>query len=358
VALTDRLYLDHAATTPMLAQAREAVIDGMARWANPSSPHGEGRAARAALEDARARIAAAYGWSHEVVLTSGASESLYIGLKRSMAARRLITAVEHDAVLRHGEGAPVLPVSAGGVLDLDALRDALQPGTLLCTQWANSETGVIQPIAQIAQIVHEAGGKLLVDAAQMPARADMDVIRHADLIAVSAHKRGGPPGIGALLVRDFATLLPMGGQEKGYRAGTENLPGALGFAAALEVAEPLASIAKLHQRLEQAIVAAGGEVVAADQRRSPLIGAYRMHGVSSAAQLIRYDLAGVSVSAGSACASGSLRPSHVLTAMGWSEPALREIVRVSFGRSTGEADVDRFADLWRATAADARARAA
>ena len=342
----------------MLPQAREAVLAGMTRWANPSSPHAEGRAARAALEDARARIAAAYGWSHEVVLTSGASESLYIALRRSMAPRRLITAVEHDSVLRHGEGAAVLPVTSGGIVDRDALAAAIQPGTLVCVQWANSETGLIQPIEQIAQNVHEAGGKLLVDAAQMPARADIDVMRHADFVAVSAHKRGGPPGIGALLVRDFATLLPMGGQEKGYRAGTENLPGALGFAAALEVAEPLAPVAALRHRLEEAIVAAGGEIVGADQRRTPLIGAYRMPGVSSAAQLIRYDLAGVSVSAGSACASGSMRPSHVLSAMGWTEPALREVVRISFGRATGEADIDRFADLWRATAADARARAA
>ncbi len=342
----------------MLPQARDAVLDGMARWANPSSPHAEGRAARAALEDARARIAAVYGWGHETILTSGASESLYIALRRAMAQRRLITAVEHDAVLRHGEGAAVLPVTRGGIVDLDALRAALEPGTLVCVQWANSETGVIQPVAQIAAIVHQAGGVLLVDAAQMPARADPDVVRHADLVALSAHKRGGPPGIGALLVRDFATLLPMGGQEKGYRAGTENLPGALGYAAALEVPEPLAPPAALRDRLEATIVASGGEVVGADQRRSPLIGAYRMPGVSAAAQLIRYDLAGVSVSAGSACASGSLRPSHVLSAMGWSEPALREIVRVSFGRATTQADIDRFADLWRATAAEARVRAA
>lgn len=342
----------------MLPAARDAVVEGMARWANPSSPHAEGRAARAALEDARARIAAAYGWSGETVLTSGASESLYIGLRRSMAARRLITAVEHDAVLRHGEGAKVLQVTPGGILDLDALRAALQPGTLLCVQWANSETGVIQPIARIADIVHETGGKLLVDAAQMPARADPDVMRHADLVALSAHKRAGPPGIGALLVRDFAMLLPMGGQEKGYRAGTENLPGALGYAAALEVPESLGPVTAMRHRLEDAIRVTGGEIIGADQRRSPLIGAYRMPGVSSAAQLIRYDLAGVSVSAGSACASGSLRPSHVLTAMGWSEPALREIVRVSFGRTTTEADIDRFADLWRATAAEAKARAA
>ncbi len=340
----------------MLPQAIAAVEEGMRRWANPSSPHAEGRAARAALEDARARIAAAYGWAHEVVLTSGASESLYIALKRSMAERRLITAVEHDAVLRHSEGARVLPVLSDGTLNLDALREAIGPGVLLCVQRTNSETGVIQPIEAIGQIVKAAGGILLVDAAQMPARASAAVLRHADLVAVSAHKRGGPPGIGALFVRDFAKLLPMGGQEKGYRAGTENLPGALGFAAAVEVPEEMDQLYTLRARLEAALP--GVEVVGAANSRSPLIGAYRMPGVSSAAQLIRFDMAGISVSAGSACASGSLRPSHVLTAMGWDEPALREVVRVSFGRGTTEAEVDAFAAAWRDIADEARARAA
>jgi cysteine desulfurase len=358
--LADRIYLDHAATTPMTRAAVAAVVEGMARWANPSSPHAEGRAARAALEDARAKIAAAYGWAHELVLTSGASESLHLALTRSMAERRLISAVEHDSVLRHSEGARVLPVDANGILDLDALRGALEGGgrTLLCVQWANSETGVRQPIAPIAEVVHAAGGALLVDAAQMPARADDSVLRHADLVAVSAHKRSGPAGTGALLVRDFGVLLPMGGQEKGYRAGTENLPGALGYAAAVSEPEDLARMVQLRGVLEAAICDAGGEIVGNASPRTPLIGAYRMPGVSAAAQLIRFDLGGISVSAGSACSSGSMRPSHVLSAMGWREPELREVVRVSFGRSTTEVEVARFAEAWRTIADEARARAA
>ena len=358
--MSDRIYLDHAATTPMTEAAVAAVMEGMARWANPSSPHAEGRAARAALEDARTKIAAAYGWAHELVLTSGASESLHLALSRSMAERRLISAVEHDSVLRHSEGATVLPVDASGILDPEALRVALarQGRTLLCVQWANSETGVRQPIAAIAESVHAAGGILLVDAAQMPARADEAVLRHADLVAVSAHKRGGPPGIGALLVRDFGVLSPMGGQEKGYRAGTENLPGALGYAAAIGMPEDLAQMSRLRTGLETAIRDAGGEVVGEESSRSPLIGAYRMPGVSAAAQLIRLDLGGISVSAGSACSSGSMRPSHVLSAMGWHEPELREVVRVSFGRTTTEAEVARFAEVWRRTADEARTRAA
>jgi cysteine desulfurase len=150
----------------------------------------------------------------------------------------------------------------------------------------------------------------------------------------------------------------MGGQEKGYRAGTENLPGALGYAAAVSEPEDLARMASLRDGLEQAIRNAGGEVVGEASPRSPLIGAYRMPGVSSAAQLIRFDLGGISVSAGSACSSGSMRPSHVLSAMGWSEPELREVVRVSFGRTTSEGEVARFAELWRTIADETRARAA
>ena len=344
--MTKRIYLDHAATTPMLPGAVAAVEAGMRRWANPSSPHAEGRAARAALEEARAAIGAAYGWRHEVILTSGASESLAIAMTRAMIPGRAITAVEHDAVMRLSEGAAVLPVDSGGLLE----AVAFEPRTLVTVQWANSETGVRQSIAAIAERVHAAGSLLLVDAAQMPAGADPEVMAHADFVAVSAHKRGGLPGIGALLVRDFAALSPTGGQERGYRPGTENLPGALGYAAALAEPEPVAAYAALRTLLDEAIVAAGGEIVAAASPRHPAIGAYRMRGVASAAQLIQFDSAGFAVSAGSACASGSLKPSHVLSAMGMADDALREVVRVSFGRTTTEAEIEAFAAAWRSMA--------
>jgi len=342
----------------MLSEAVAAMADGMARWANPSSPHAEGRAARAALEEARARIAAAYGWKGETILTSGASESLAIALNRSVAERRAISAVEHDSVMRVALDATVLPVDAAGVIDPQALAQALaMPGrTLVAVQWANSETGVRQPVAAIAKAVHAAGGLLLVDAAQMPAGADGDVAAHADFVAISAHKRGGPPGVGGLLVRDFASLIPTGGQERGYRAGTENLPGALGFAAALGVAEDVARLGALRSKLDDAISRSGGEVIAHGQH--PAIGAYRMRGLAATTQLIRFDMAGIAVSAGSACSSGSMKPSHVLGAMGWSVDASREVVRVSFGRSTTEADVDAFISEWRSVSRGARAFAA
>ncbi len=343
----------------MLPAAIAAMEWGMRGWANPSSPHAEGRAARAALEAARAEIAAAYGWGGETILTSGASEALAIALTRAAAPRRLISAVEHDAVIRAGADAGVVPVDAQGLLDLAALTAMLEgERAIVGVQWCNSETGVRQPIAAIAAIVHAAGSLLLVDGAQMPANAAGDVVAHADFLAISAHKRGGPPGIGALLVRDVATLSPTGGQERGYRGGTENVPAALGFAAALAEPEDSAALLPLRARLDDAIARSGGRVVAADAPRHPAIGAYRLPGLAAATQLIRFDMAGIAVSAGSACSSGSMKPSHVLGAMGWSVEASREVVRVSFGRSTSAADVDRFVAEWRSVARSARAFAA
>lgn len=352
-----RLYLDHAATTPITARARAAMVDGMARWANPSSPHAEGRAARAALEASRTAIAAAYGWTGETLLTSGASESLGIALQRSTVSRRMISAVEHDAAIRAAVDAEVLPVDLSGIVMLPAFALG-EKRTLVAVQWANSETGVRQSIAAVARPVHAAGHLLLVDAAQMPAGIDPEVAEHADFVALSAHKRGGPPGIGALLVRDLATLEPTGGQERGYRGGTENLPAALGYAAALDEPEDVARLAVLRAILDDAIVRSGGQIVSPDAPRHPAIASYRMPGVASAAQLIRFDLAGIAVSAGSACASGSMKPSHVLAAIGWPTAASREVVRVSFGRTTTEADVDRFVREWRSVARATRTFAA
>ena len=358
--LPERLYLDHAATTPMTAAARAAMVQGVATWANPSSPHAEGRAAKAALEEARAATARAYGWGGEVLFTSGASESLGLALGRAIGGTRIVSAVEHDAVMRAaGEGARMLPVGPDGVISLASLQEALAvAGTgnraIVCVQWCNSETGVRQPIAEIAAVTKAAGALLLIDAAQMPASGEL--VDHADFIAISGHKRGGPPGIGALLVRDLATLVPSGGQERGYRAGTENLPAVLAFAAAL--AEPEPDHAPLRARLDDAIERSGGIVIAKGAPRHAAIGSYRLPGLAANAQLIRLDLEGIAVSAGSACASGSLKPSHVLRAMGWSEEATREVIRVSFGRPTTEADVDRFIHAWRGMTRNARNLAA
>jgi cysteine desulfurase len=336
-----RIYLDHAATTPLLAAAREAVAAGLARWHNPSSPHAEGRVARAALEEARTRIAAALGWSGRIVFTSGASEALTIALQRTIAGMRYLSAVEHDALLRAAPAAHRLRVGSGGIVSLDGIEGA-RP--LVAVQQANGETGVIQPLGTIAAEVRNSGGLLLADCAQTAAKLPLP---DADFIALSAHKFGGPPGIGALLVRDPATLEPVGGQEEGYRYGTENLPAILGMAAALETqGDWFEATDHLRSRLDDAIALAGGEIVARDSPRIPTIGSYRMPGVSSQAQLVQFDMAGVALSAGSACSSGSLKPSHVLPAMGWDEGAAGEVIRVSFGHNTTEAEVDRFTALW------------
>lgn len=339
-----RLYLDHAATTPLSAAARAAVLDGMARWANPSSPHAEGRAARAALEDARARIGAVLGWNGPLIFTSGASESIAIALGR--AKRPVVTSpVEHDAVLRVTPGARRLAVDAAGRVTETVT------GALHAIQQANNETGVIQPIADLAARIHEAGGQLFCDCAQSAGKLVLPA--EADMIAISAHKFGGPPGIGALLLREWGLLEPSGGQEQGYRGGTENLPGALALAAALEDVRSeegcawFAGMAALRAALDEAVRAAGGEVVADGAARIPTIASYRMPGMPARAQLIRFDMMGIAVSAGAACSSGTLKTSPVLKAMGWDDARADEVVRVSFGRATSRPDIERFADAWR-----------
>ena len=342
--MPERIYLDHAATTPLLPAAREAMAEALARWHNPSSPHAEGRAAKAALEDARARVAAALGWEGKVIFTSGASEALQIALQRAEAGRRYVSAVEHDAVFRAAPGAERLRVDGNGIVLLRKQEPSGSKGDVFAVQHANNETGVIQPLDWIAEAVREKGGLLLADCAQTAGKLPLP---DADMIAISAHKFGGPPGVGALLLRGLAMVEAVGGQEQGYRPGTENLPGILGMAAALEAGrEWMQEAAGLRDRLEAALERAGGEVVAQASERIATIGAYRMPGVASNAQLIQFDMAGIAVSAGSACSSGSLKTSHVLAAMGWPEESAREVVRVSFGRSTTREEVDRFIELW------------
>jgi cysteine desulfurase len=354
------LYLDHAATTPIVAEAQAAVVAAMEGWANPSSPHADGRRARAAFEQARRTIAAEFDWRHDVILTSGASEAIQIVAGRARASRRIVGATEHDAAgAAMGAEALLLPVDANGLTDLDALEAALaKVPALVAVQLVNNETGVIQPIERIQEMVSEVGSLLLCDCAQAAGKI---ALPEADFIAVSAHKLGGPPGVGALLVRDLSTLEPSGGQERGYRRGTENAPAVAGMAAALEsraFAKAMPRLATLRARLEQEVADAGGFAIAAGTARIATIGAYAMPGVGSASQLAQLDLAGISVSAGSACSSGSMKPSRVLAAMGVHEAVAGSVIRVSFGPATSEADVERFTSEWRRIASRAKAEAA
>ena len=359
--MNDRLYFDHAATTPVLCEAREAMDRALESWANPSSPHADGRRARAALEEARHTIAAALEWRHDVILTSGASEAIQIAAARARSARRIVVGpTEHDAVIAAmGNSAEVLTVGADGLIEMTALQDALAGDpALVAIQLVNNETGIIQPIERICEAVNSTGSLLLCDGAQAAGKI---ALPDADFVAVSGHKFGAPPGAGALLVKDFGTLAPSGGQERGYRRGTENLPAAAAMAAALEsraFAMAMPRLETLRQHLENEIVGSGGLIIAAGAPRIATIGAYAMPGVASASQLVQLDLAGISVSAGSACSSGSMKPSRVLAAIGISEEIASSVIRVSFGPSTAERHIDRFVGEWRKIAARAKAQAA
>ncbi|ANY20096.1 Cysteine desulfurase [Tsuneonella dongtanensis] len=358
VTIPSRIYLDHAATTPLRPEARAALEEGFALWANPSSPHAEGRAARSALENARDRIRNSLGWTGEVIFTSGASEAAEIALNAANAVHDIATAVEHDAVLRGDRPEWTLPVRPDGAADLMALSAESRPSDLLvddpenrslvAVQHVNSETGNRQHIGFGAELVHDNGGLLLVDCAQSAGKFELPQM--ADMAIVAAHKFGGPVGVGALLVKDYAMLHPSGGQERGYRRGTENLPGILGMAAALEactdpyidpsVLEPLDAFAG-------EVRALGGEWLS--DRLSdptPYIRAIAMPGMSAQAQLMRFDMAGISVSQGSACSSGTMKRSHVLTAMGVPDEIADRTIRVSFGWTTTRAEVERFCEVW------------
>ena len=342
----DRLYLDHAATTPVIAEARSAIADALETWANPSSPHAEGREARTILEKARRDIADVLGWRHDVIFTSGASEAVEIAARRARIEGRAYGASEH-AIVPHamGPNSKVITVQRNGLIDEDSLDSALAEGpALVAIQQVNNETGVIQPLDHIVKRIREAGSLLLADCAQSAGKMQLP---DADFIAACAHKLGGPPGVGVLLVRDLATLEPVGGQEKGYRRGTQDAPATAGFAAAL-TAHPydMERLGALRSGLDEAIASAGGRIVAGESPRIATIGSYAMPSVASSSQLVQFDLVGIAISAGSACSSGSMKPSVVLEAMGLPDEIAGYFVRVSFGPNTNKADVDRFVTEW------------
>jgi cysteine desulfurase len=325
--MTDRIYLDHAATSPLRPEARAAMEEGFALWANPSSPHGEGRKAKQALEEARERIKRALGWEGELIFTSGSSEALSIALNQSKASRRIVSAVEHDAVFRAAPDA--------AIVDDESVFDS---ATILAVQHVNSETGTINPVADMASAMAQSGAVLLSDCSQSAGKLDLP---RADMAVVSAHKFGGPIGIGALLVRDFNLLEPVGGHERGYRQGTENLPGSLGMAAALEAGE-------WATRPEERAGFAGEVDAGRLTIGTPVdyIFALTHPAMSAQALLIRLDATGFAVSAGSACSSGTLKKSRVLDAFGVPDDVASRTIRVSIGWSTTAQELEQFAAAW------------
>lgn len=343
------IYLDYAATTPMLGAARDACVRGFDHWANPSSPHADGRRAQSMLEDARQRLKELLNWEGDVLFTSGASEAISIALNHSKRDVCLICAAEHEVVERHSQGAMTIPVNGDGLADHASLEQLLADadGTaLVCIQSVNNETGVIQDIDALSAIVRASGGFMVTDCAQSAAKLPLP---DADMIVVAAHKFGGPPGVGALLVKDLKRLHPRGGQEQGYRSGTQNLPYILAMIAALEEPADWLERAKgLRKQLDAAIVQEGGAIISAKAPRIATIGSYHMPGVAANTQLIKFDMAGFSVSAGSACSSGTLKSSHVLAAMGVDDSIAREVIRVSIGRQTTQTEIAAFIDRWKA----------
>ena len=354
----DRLYLDHAATTPVLPEARAALERGFEAWANPSSPHAEGRASRALLEEARSTIAEVLDWHHDVIFTSGASEAIEIAATRARIPGRAHSATEHPMVHHAmGAGSKIIPVGRDGLIDDRALAAILAEGpAVIAAQQVNNETGIIQPLDRLAPMIRAAGSLLLADCAQSAGKLPLP---DADFIAACAHKLGGPPGIGVLLVRDLATLDAVGGQEKGYRRGTPDAPNALAFAAAL-TARPydLDRLASLRARLDAGVKESGGVIIGEESPRIPTIGAVALPGAASASLLVQFDLAGIAVSAGSACSSGAMKSSAVLAAMSVPSDIAGSFLRISFGPHTSKAEVDRFLDEWRRIAERTRAKAA
>jgi cysteine desulfurase len=365
-------YLDWNATAPLRPEAAAAMAEALRRTGNPSSVHRWGRAARQGVEHARAQVAALVGAAPEtVVFTSGGTEANHLALHGIPGRRILVSAIEHDSVREAAPAAALIPVSAEGVVDLAALDRMLasDPSPALASiMLANNETGVIQPVAEAAVIAHRHGALLHTDAIQGAGKLELDFeVLGADLLSLSAHKLGGPQGVGVLVVRDGVALHGLqrgGGQERSRRAGTENGPGIVGFGAAAEAAardlDRSIEIAALRDTAEHRLAAIAREarVFGATVARLPNTLCITMPRVAASTQVMALDLAEVMVSAGAACSSGKVRPSRVLAAMGASPEEATSAIRVSLGWSTTAADIDRLVEAWGALYRRTRSEAA
>jgi cysteine desulfurase len=365
-AMSHRVYLDWNATAPLRPQARDAAGAALDVVGNPSSVHAEGRAARRWVEAAREQVAALVGGEpRNVVFTSGGTEANVLALTPAVGARLLVSAIEHPSVLAGGRFAAdqveQLPVTACGQIDLSALQRRLAAAegkVLVSLMLANNETGVVQPISEAAQLVHAAGGILHVDAVQAAGRIPCNInVLGADLLTLSGHKTGAPKGVGALIKRDPALhidpLIKGGGQERGARAGTENVAATAGFGAAAAaalagLAAESARMLALRTRLEAALkaVSPGAVIFGAAAERLPNTTLVAQPGMKAETAIIAFDLDGVAVSSGAACSSGKVQPSHVLAAMGVPPALARGAIRVSLGPTTTESDIDRFIEAW------------
>jgi cysteine desulfurase len=363
-----RAYFDWNATAPICDAARDAMIAALNATGNASSVHAEGRSARSVIEKARAQVAALVGANAQnVTFTSGGTEANALALTPALETRKeraprdklFVSAIEHPSVRSGGRFGEVteLPVDAGGRVRLESLAQRLSSARrpLVSVMLANNETGVIQPIAEIAAVVHAANGILHVDAVQGPGRIACDIeALGADMMTISAHKIGGPQGAGALIRRDdlhIATpLIRGGGQERNTRAGTENVAAIAGFgAAAAAVQRDTGSVAELRGRMEAELRAITPEIVifGASAPRLPNTTLFALPGAKAETAIIAFDLSGIAVSSGSACSSGKVQPSHVLAAMGVDPALATGAIRLSIGPTTTSNDVGMLLSAWR-----------
>lgn len=379
--MSDRVYLDWNATAPLRPEARAAMAAAFDCVGNPSSTHAEGRAARHLTEEAREKVAALVGAEpRNVIFTSGGTEANALALTPALApapdqggsSRLMMSGIEHPSVRAGGRFAleciEDIAVTPAGVIDLDDLQARLAAAraaaparrALVALMHANNETGVVQPVAAAAELVHQAGGLLHVDAVQTAGKITCDINElGADLLAISAHKLGGPKGVGALIKRSEAihlgdVLFKGGGQERGARGGTENVIGIAGFGAAAQaagmaLAEDGSRIAALRDRLDAQLLAVSPEVVIFGQaaERLPNTTMFAVPGLKAETALIALDLAGIAVSSGSACSSGKVAGSPVLAAMKVPAALATGAIRLSIGPATTERELDRFINAWR-----------
>lgn len=350
------IYLDCNATAELRPEARVAMLAALEETGNPSSVHAAGRTARYRVEEAREIIAKATGFAREeVVFTSGGSEANQLALKGVAAASVFVSAIEHDSVLKNAPAATTLPVTPDGVIDLEKaaqlVAGAGKPALVSC-MWVNNETGVIQPVRELLEICNKNGAFLHVDAVQALGRVALDVQPH--LLTLSAHKVGGPQGVGALLVREAVPLIAQikgGGQERGRRAGTENVAGIAGFAAAVTAA--LRDLAGFQARAAwrdafeaELLKVPGARIIGQAAPRVANTTLVVCPGRKAELMLIKLDLAGIAASSGSACSSGKVTQSHVLKAMGVSAAEMDSAIRFSFGWKTDQNVLKKAADSW------------
>ena len=359
MGMENPVYMDHNATTAVCPAVKEALIRALELTGNPSSVHGAGRGVRKLVEDAREQVAALVGaMPAGVVFTSGGTEANNLAIPGAGTRRVLVSAVEHVSVLKSVAAPEIIAVDSNGLIDLGALDAALevnQEAALVSVMLANNETGVIQPVAEVSSLAKKHGALFHCDAVQAAGKFVIDMkALGIDMLTLSAHKIGGPQGIGALVLADDQTLSPIirgGGQERSRRAGTENLPGIVGFgvaaAEALKNLSGFADVRDWRDRIEAELSRHQGVCIfGASVSRLANTTCLTMPGVEAEHQLIALDLAGIAVSAGSACSSGKVEPSHVLAAMGIEADEAATAIRVSLGWNTTEHDIERFLSAW------------